>query len=1087
MKNITSGIFLLIFSFLFQSNLIANNEVVNVKTQLTYGDWNGATTEHLPTKIKSFYYDSSNKLVRTMSALYQLGDSETTIEVEYEGQLKPETYTLYDYNDAGLLVQIRERKYKVVNNFNYGWTTDEVVETNSYNDAGQLIIKNSFYDGEFTYIWDGDTLKEETNISPQGTWNYTKKYSNFIDGTVDCPLSVFQTGKYQNYIIENDYDNQNRLIISTYYNIKEAQKDDEGKIVSGVKGDPYMQDCWSYQDDLMTCYINSYWNRSDSSFVPNRKQVFVYDENEGGIKEQVYSYNTSTKNWYVFGTPKVTISEEFSLAHSVSNLTADVVSSLPNSIKLQFDEPSGVPANIQWKVFRNGDFVGNASLIDGKMCFFDYEVPNGDWDYFVMADTINYPGNKAISNVVEMKFNTPLPPVKDIVCLESGQTIVDGNPAYAYNLTWNAPETNYKVLGYQIYLNPKSYEKNPAAHNRILVKEPRYQLWSASFNDDVNTIIVEAVYNIGYVKSEPVEFKLDVNNQISSVGRINQKTHVVYGDVMGGASASTPQKIHTYFYDNNNNVVSSIESGYLLGDDPDTEVVESKGDLVPITYNHYEFDGQGRLVKVKSKDFGMYSGYDKAWTDEYTVKESYKYDNFTGKLIEKTEPQRRYTYKWSGNKIVTECAFSNSSDTQLYQLDYSQFNNHNKAEYAFAVSKHPSITSYNRIYEFDYDENGNMTAKREYKYGDEIEKDAEGNIINANKGILYIEELWEYDNNQLMLYLKNQYSSSKKELLPYSKRVYTYTAKGVREESFTYSSMTNVQGWTKSAVVNEYTSAEYYQLTQPLNFTLTDVEGKVNTVQLTCETPEKVYLNNYEVEVYRNGVKLGNATLGDDGKWTYVDSEVQNGVWDYFVKVSSHLEGADFYTSNVIEKNFNTELTPVTNVSFPVNGINKDGKLSLQVVWDTPQSDLEIKGYNIFTDIKSFTKNPAPDNGVTMIPSDQTDYLYTWSSLIKYEKTVCVETVYNVGKIKSEYFPVTISQVPVGIEKLENNSDITIANNSLLLGKEYDRIDVYTAGGVKVSSLRRQSVVHLDGLSCGVYVLRLSSNESVKTVKFIKR
>ena len=215
MQNSFVRFIILTFLFTLGINIFAQVDsgkyFENTSKVLTYGDWLGETDKHIPTMIKTFYYDADNRLVRTVDARYQLGDSETTLEIEYEGQLKPETYTIYEYGKSGLLDYVMQRKYKAVNSYFYGWTEIDTIETYEYNEVNKLVRKTSSYEGVYTYVWSGDTLKEEKNISTQGTWNYTKSFSNFVDGSNDCPQNVLQLGKYQNYIIENEYDDSDLI------------------------------------------------------------------------------------------------------------------------------------------------------------------------------------------------------------------------------------------------------------------------------------------------------------------------------------------------------------------------------------------------------------------------------------------------------------------------------------------------------------------------------------------------------------------------------------------------------------------------------------------------------------------------------------------------------------------------------------------------------------------------------------------------------------------------------------------------------------------------------------------------------------
>ena len=199
---------------------------------LTYGDWYGATTEHLPTLITTYFYTADGKLARTLSGRYQLGDSETTPEVEKRGDIKPESFTIYDYNEDGVLWRVRERKYGAVDGYYSGWKEESVKEVYTFDAAGHKLTGEKDRDN-FTYTWEGDRLVVETDTTDNGTWIYTKRYADFVEGTDDCPQYVLQTGTYNNYILTQEYDAAHRLVKTKTYKIANAEKDENGQIIGG--------------------------------------------------------------------------------------------------------------------------------------------------------------------------------------------------------------------------------------------------------------------------------------------------------------------------------------------------------------------------------------------------------------------------------------------------------------------------------------------------------------------------------------------------------------------------------------------------------------------------------------------------------------------------------------------------------------------------------------------------------------------------------------------------------------------------------------------------------------------------------------
>jgi hypothetical protein len=195
------------FGFLVAVLLFAVQCVVAQSTliskELTYGDWMGATTEHLPTLITTNYYDADGRKAAVFSGRLQLGDSETTPEVEQEGDIRPETFSIYEYSKTGKLLNVYLRKYRAIYGKYSGWDEASIVEWYKYDEKDRP-IKGKKDSDNFTYEWSGDTLVAETDTTDRGTWEYTKRHSDFVPGTKDCPRRTFQTGKYNNYIIDND-------------------------------------------------------------------------------------------------------------------------------------------------------------------------------------------------------------------------------------------------------------------------------------------------------------------------------------------------------------------------------------------------------------------------------------------------------------------------------------------------------------------------------------------------------------------------------------------------------------------------------------------------------------------------------------------------------------------------------------------------------------------------------------------------------------------------------------------------------------------------------------------------------------------
>lgn|GEM_PF-5237690 len=1056
---------------------------VHTCAELTYGDWYGATTEHIPTLITTHFYDSNGNKVVTTTGRYQLGDSETTPEVEEEGEIRPETFLTYKYSPSGKLLQVYQRKYTAINGYFSGWNEGEVIEWYVYDEMDRP-VKGKKGSDNYTYEWSGDTLVAETDTTDLGTWEYTKRYSNFVEGTIDCPQYVFQTGKYNNYIIENVYDEHCRKVSSMTYKIANAIKDSLGVILSGEKGMAYMKQEWSYDEngDLMA-ELKSYWNNGKGMFQNDSKIEYVLSDEEGGTVVTTYQY--SIDHWVKFGYPKVFIEKPYQKSGIVTDLSIKEVSDAPNSVTLSFYPPEDVPQNAAWEVYRNGVPVGKTHLSAGKMVYADNELQNGKWTYFVKAIPQDSTMQTYVSNLVEKEFDTQLPAVTNVTCIASGK--YDSN--FAYHLVWDSPETNLTIKGYNVVFNPKSYDKNPPAYNEELITEPNYVLQLSSYDNVDNTIIIETVYNVGFVRSEPFVFTLDTDNSIAVDFQEKTKAIYTYGDVMGTADASQPTKVEQYFYDAEGKLMRKFTGGILTSDDPDTKEVEKKGDIVPISYLMYYYDELNRISQVKERKYGVFSGYDRVWSDDIKKVEEYSYDD-NGKLIgELKDGNFTYEYEWEGDNIVKETKKSLSSSTikTLYTMTFGDFvpGKTNLPQYALKVAAAANLPAHNRVYEMQYDAKGHLVKKNEYKHGENVRTNEDGVIVAADKGQIAVEETWTYEGDNMTQYEKKTWKSSADTLVPTSKTIYTHTARGVVIQSYSYTSTTGTEGWNKSAVHTQEVNGFYYKDSAPRDLKITALDSLPNSVALSCRVPAKNYAKDPVYEVYRNGELIGTA-IKKAGKIYYEDLYVPNGVWDYYIKVKSFAEGVDFYTTNVVEMEFNTELPIVQNVKFPLNGKDGEGKYLLQVTWEAPETDLEIVGYNVFSDIKSYTKNPSPDNGLYPISADTCFYNFIWSSIMKNEKTICVEVVYNIGKAKTENIPVTLNESAVAVKQIETLSSMKYSAETLYMSGEYDQVVLYSANGVRLGVYQGQKNIPLNHLPHGLYVAVLRTADSQSTLKFIK-
>ncbi|MBR5804065.1 MAG: T9SS type A sorting domain-containing protein [Bacteroidaceae bacterium] len=1043
-----------------------------LKVVITMGDAMGDVGENEPTKAETYYYNTDNQLVRKMIYGKMFADDPDDPDQIYgAGDWVPMTYTAYDYNEAGQLVHTRERQYGMYSGYNKVWNEFEETGSFSYDESGRL-KEDTTTNRVYHYVYDdNNNIVKETYANSRNVIIYHKYYSNFVEGLVNCPQYAFAnspSGLTSNdRIYEYTYDERGNIQTCRVYKYDSSTiiKDDEGNVIGAEKGTPDYEEIYTYAGGLLAQCEKNAWKASLNDYEPKNKTE--YTQTELGTKVVTWTYYGG--QWTKGSTSQVTWKLPFD-GNAASELTVTPVEGKVNTVALKAKKPSGVASSVVWNVFRNGTKIGQATAEGRYLVYEDVNVPNGHWDYFIQAEDKHENQGVYVSNVVELDIYTELPAVEKIKVLKN-----EYNDVQDYELTfkWKTPKTDLTILGYNIYIDVKDITKNPSPDNGLYHFPDT--TWTQSWANDVNpekTIIVETVYNIGKVKSQP--FKVTLMKQ--ALPKL-QKALITMGDAMGNTSDADPTKSDIYYYDANNKVVAMVRYGKLMGDDPDDpDQIYGAGDWVPMNYIAYDYNEKGQLVATRERQYGMYSGYNKVWGEfEETGSFSY-YDD--GRLKEDTTTNRVYHYVYDGDNVVKE-TYANSRDIIIYYKYYSNFVEGlvNCPQYAFANSPY-GLTTNDRIYEYEYDEMGNMLSCRAYKYDSEtMIKDEEGNVIGAEKGTPDYEEIWTYEDGDLVLYEKNVWKTAQNAYVGDSRTEYTETELGIKAETWRYS----VGIWAKSGNPRVTMNVPFEGIAAS-DLTVTDVEGKVNTVKISAQAPEGTN-NSTAWYVFRNGVKIGRAK-NVRGTLTYEDVEVPNGNWTYFIQAEDKHGVMGVNVSNVVERMIYTELPAVTDIKVVSNHYNEVQDYELVLDWEAPVTDLPIKGYNMFVDVKDFTKNPSPVNG--LYPFEETGYTYTAANDENPNKTFMVETVYNIGKVKSEAIAIVLqSEDPHGVANVTVTDMLLLLDRTLWVNGVYSSLQIYSANGAMVGNYAQMNKIDLSALSSGVYVVRVHTAEGELTGKIV--
>lgn len=1029
---------------------MADNAGVKTKAVYTYGAMFEAGYSKTPTGVVRSYYDAGNRLSRVVEADIMLADNDQTLEVEVPGQEIPKLYTIYDYDTNGQLLKKRTRKYGIYSAFDRAWADFVDAEVYEYDADGNLL---KMTDATYitTYKWENGNLVEETaHYVKDGAWSNSILYTAFQEGRPTAALFSDTWGN--NRVYEYAYDEAGNKVLFAEYKTANAEKDENGVLVKADKGELYAQTTWTYADGVLTEEQKGYWNSGKGEVTPDTKVTYT----AAGDTTTIDTYRYYNGNWSVFGSTKKAVSGVVDNATSATGLTVKEVKDAVNTLQLTATAPANA-ASDGWKVYRNGMLVGEAELgTDGVLTYQDSLVANGTWDYFIQH------GDDNTSDVVEKTLATKLAAVGGVKVVKNS---LNATGDYELTFVWAKPNTSLEIKGYNVYADVASFTSNPIPENEtklIAVDNATFTFKQEAGSSDgtEHNFYVETVYNIGKARSESIPLVLQ---KVETP--LLKKAVITYGDLMGGAvSDDTPTKAEVYYYDVEGKLQRMVDLSMKFGDESEFSDKNYKvGDWAPSAEVAYDYNEKGQLVNVRKRQYSMYSGYDWCW-GEYEETSAFSYDD-EGRILEDTTTNRVYHYVYDGDNVVQEI-YANSSNVIIYRKAYSHFVEGltNCPQYAFAYSPYGLQTN-DRIYEYTYDKDGNMLSCRSYKYlaGTEV-KDDDGNVISAEKGTPEIEELWTYDNGILVKYENNKWNTSKKTYQPKSRTEYTLTPMGTMIVSYSYS----VGIWARSGSPRMEINIPYAGVAAA-DLKVEPVEGKVNTVKLTAKAPVGVSASTVW-NVYRNGMKIGQADVKRTDL-TYEDELVPNGRWDYFIQAADSHGAEGVNISNVAELDIYTELPAVTDMHVVSNGYNKVQDYEVVLGWTAPQTDLTIEGYHMFVDVK--TSNPSPVDG--HIPFTETSYTYTAANDVNRNKSFIVETVYNIGKVKSEALAVVLGGTSEGIQAVEVDNLLWISGRTLFVAGEYNALEIYTSTGVKVGAYTGEKRISLSALSAGIYLVRVNT------------
>lgn len=545
-----------------------------------------------------------------------------------------------------------------------------------------------------------------------------------------------------------------------------------------------------------------------------------------------------------------------------------------------------------------------------------------------------------------------------------------------------------------------------------------------------------------------------------------------WGDTMGDEKGCTKKEI-TY-YDADNKPMRIGLYGKLFG----TDIWQIS------RYTTYIYNDQKQLIQTSSEQYGMYDGEDmafKAVADTVT----YEYDS-AGRMIKEIEVSNdmytTYEYDEAGNLV--KMTKYNPDRWDDYEGDYYVLESYEYSDFVAPdcpqlIKGDGAYDSYKTLCRVTYDENNNKVCAKTY--------DVSGETL---RGVEY----WTYENGMLTLYedkrVKNNEDGTFEEQ-DNNRTIY----------SLDNNNPNRIKKESQSYYDGEWTGVPYYHVTETATFdalyatnlTVEEVAGQLNTVKLIFTVPNIPAAGGFAFDIYRHGMKIARVLPTDEGALdpenmtiSYVDKEVKNGLYDYFVQTVILSEMGDeeeaFNVSNILRQDIFIELPAVNNIRY-LSHRTESSTYYVTVGWDAPEDlnpELGFQRYNVF--IKGFK---AAENRDDDGQSTSFEVLFGDVSLSSSkEKEIIIESVFKYGKVRTQ--PAVINLDAVGIEDHDWDDMIQRNGDQILIKTENAFVDVISLSGALLNSYRNTKCVDLSTLDSGVYLIKVVCDGETHVLKLVK-
>ena len=551
-----------------------------------------------------------------------------------------------------------------------------------------------------------------------------------------------------------------------------------------------------------------------------------------------------------------------------------------------------------------------------------------------------------------------------------------------------------------------------------------------------------------------------------------------YGDHMGQRiGVMTHKKVS--LYDGENRLQREATYGYSYADA--ATGAESKWEIE--YFKNCTYNEAGQLVMTASQKYGIHDGTDLAFIDNNDTI-TYVYDE-AGRLVRETLQAGGYsmTYEYNeAGQLVKETKLVpdyynqyGGGEYAMYEITYSAFN---------AFGQPDSIHS-TGIYDNDkyfgaytYDAQGRKTGAHTWTLADTTDVKVETWTYNddaANDTVMVYwvhEWFWGFDQGE-------------------KRTIYTY------DNGNTNRTKEQVQTLANGSWVNEstYTITELSEMSPEAVATLEVTNGtqqhhaaKDNCALITIALPNSAVTGTLAFDVYRHGIFLTrlNATDAVEGKLTYIDEEVKNGTYDYYVQtvlINELLETEEALNISNVETYTFCAYLPEVRFIRCTSARLEGGIYYATIEWEEPifgEVDptypwigLAFQRYNVMLE-----KMKAADN------AEADGQALTWEVNCGYTGKVnlYVQTVYKYGKANSEMISIDCQAVidAMGIEGTEAEALVSV-KAGIVKAAVPAHIVAYNAQGAVVAET--VNTLDLNVLPAGIYLVQVETAEGVKTVK----